>query len=307
MNQISCIYRYGMMTLCIQLLGLSLTSHAALPQQPVSHADQKNVLLDGICLPLIKHENFEQGNDQWTATDATAWSIQKVADDNHAMGLNRRQSKYKPKHRSPLNIALLNDVQVTDFVLTFDVRSTKDTGNHRDCCVFFAHQNPTQFYYAHLGAKPDPASGQIMIVNNAPRTPMSKNKNHVGWDDDWHQVKLTRNASNGEIKVYFDDMQKPLMTATDKTFTKGQVGIGSFDDMNDFDNIRLYGRTFNPFCGCSSVVERQLPKLNVEGSIPFTRFFCCCQGFNRSSHRRWAIRAATQMTRKRNGRRPTGR
>ena len=24
--------------------------------------------------------------------------------------------------------------------------------------------------------------------------------------------------------------------------------------------------------GCSSVVERQLPKLNVEGSIPFTRF-----------------------------------
>ena len=25
--------------------------------------------------------------------------------------------------------------------------------------------------------------------------------------------------------------------------------------------------------GCSSVVERQLPKLNVEGSIPFTRFY----------------------------------
>ena len=25
-------------------------------------------------------------------------------------------------------------------------------------------------------------------------------------------------------------------------------------------------------CGCSSVVERQLPKLNVDGSSPFTRF-----------------------------------
>lgn len=243
MNQINCFLWCGMMALCIQLLGPSLTGQAALPrQEPVTNADQKNVVLDGVTLPLIKQENFEKGKDQWTATDETAWSIQKVTDDNHAMGLNRRQSNYKPKHRSPLNIALLNEVQVSDFVLTFDVRSTKDTGNHRDCCVFFAHQNPTQFYYAHLGAKPDPASGQIMIVNNAPRTPMSKNKNNVGWDDDWHRVKLTRNSTSGEINVYFDDMQKPLMTATDKTFTKGQVGIGSFDDMNDFDNIRLYGR-----------------------------------------------------------------
>ena len=29
-------------------------------------------------------------------------------------------------------------------------------------------------------------------------------------------------------------MQKPLMEAHDKTFTSGRVGIGSFDDMNDF-------------------------------------------------------------------------
>ena len=28
-------------------------------------------------------------------------------------------------------------------------------------------------------------------------------------------------------------------------------------------------------CGCSSVVERQLPKLDVMGSNPITRFFCC--------------------------------
>ena len=28
-------------------------------------------------------------------------------------------------------------------------------------------------------------------------------------------------------------------------------------------------------CGCSSVVERQLPKLNVDGSSPFTRFLSC--------------------------------
>ena len=29
------------------------------------------------------------------------------------------------------------------------------------------------------------------------------------------------------------------MTAKDKRFGAGKVGIGSFDDMNDFDDIRL--------------------------------------------------------------------
>jgi hypothetical protein len=32
------------------------------------------------------------------------------------------------------------------------------------------------------------------------------------------------------------------MEATDRTFTTGQVGIGSFDDMNNFANVKVYGR-----------------------------------------------------------------
>ena len=37
-------------------------------------------------------------------------------------------------------------------------------------------------------------------------------------------------------------MSKPHMSLDDKTYGKGRIGIGSFDDMNDFDNIKLYGR-----------------------------------------------------------------
>ncbi|MCH2182601.1 MAG: hypothetical protein MK108_11400 [Mariniblastus sp.] len=225
----------------VVLLSFSSWQPSGLAQQ----ADEAlpTIKLDGMDLPFVRHEAFETGRDNWTTTDDSAWSIRSDPQKpGHTFGLNRRQSNYQPKHRSPLNIALWKHDKVNDFVLTFDVRSTKDTGNHRDCCIFFGYQNPTQFYYAHLGAKPDPASGQVMIVNNAPRTPISENKNPVGWDDNWHKVKVTRNSGTGEIKVYFDDMQKPLMTAADKTFGLGQIGIGSFDDMNDFDNITLYGR-----------------------------------------------------------------
>ena len=157
-------------------------------------------------------------------------------------GLNRRVGNYQPPHRSPHNIALIKDLELTDFVMFFRVKSTKDTGAHRDCCALFCYQDPAHFYYVHLGAKPDPHSGQIMIVNDAPRVALTDNAKPVPWDDQWHWVKVVRDSAEGTIEVYFDDMENPLMRAVDQTFPKGRVGIGSFDDMNNFDDIRIYGR-----------------------------------------------------------------
>ena len=192
-------------------------------------------------LPLLFSEDFEKGRDRWEVTDETSWTHRTV-DGSGVFGINRRESAYKPPFRSALHIALIKDVSVPDFVLTFKVRSTKDTGNHRDCCIIFNHQDPANFYYAHLGAKPDPASGQIMIVQNAPRRPLTQNTKTVPWTDQWHQVKVVRDVTKGTIEVFFDDMTKPQLSATDKTFGKGRIGIGSFDDMNDFDDVRLYAR-----------------------------------------------------------------
>ena len=71
---------------------------------------------------------------------------------------------------------------------------------------------------------------------------MTKNKNKTPWrNETWHKVKVVRNAKKGTIEVFFDNMTKPHMSVTDKTFGKGRIGIGSFDDMNDFDNIKLRG------------------------------------------------------------------
>lgn len=193
-------------------------------------------------LPIIFTEDFEKGHKHWETTDAESWTHRKV-DGNQVFGINRRSSKYRPKVRSPHHIALIKDVQVADFVMTFRVKSTKDTGGHRDCCVFFNWQDPQNFYYVHLGARPDPHSGQIMIVKNAPRKAMTQNKNNTPWKNEtWHNVKLVRDSKSGTITVYFDDMTKPHMQVTDKTFGKGRIGIGSFDDMNDFDDIKLQGR-----------------------------------------------------------------
>jgi hypothetical protein len=192
-------------------------------------------------LPLLFSEDFENGRDRWEVTDEKSWT-HRVVDGNAVFGINRRESDYKPTHRSPFHIALIKDLSVADFVLTFKVRSTKDTGNHRDCCIIFNHQDASNFYYAHLGAKPDPASGQIMIVQNAPRRPITANTKLVPWTDQWHQVKVVRDTAKGSIEIYFDDMETPHLSATDTTFGQGHIGLGSFDDMNDFDDIRLYAK-----------------------------------------------------------------
>ena len=108
--------------------------------------------------------------------------------------------------------------------------------------MFFNWRDPEHFYYAHIGAKPDPASGQIMIVDGAPRRPLTKNTKPVPCDDQWHAVRLVRDMTTGRIAVYFDDLETPLMENTDMTFTSGRLGIGSFDDMNDFTQVKISGR-----------------------------------------------------------------
>jgi hypothetical protein len=192
-------------------------------------------------LPVVFSEDFENGSERWEIMDPKTWELSK-RDGNSTLGITERQSEYKPAVRSPGHIALIKDIEVEDFELTFRVRSTKDTGNHRDCCVFFAWQDKTHFYYSHIGAKPDPHSGQIMIVKDAPRKALTENDKLTPWNDEWHNVKVTRTASTGEIAVYFDDMDNPHMQVRDSTFKRGRIGIGSFDDLNEFDDIVLRGK-----------------------------------------------------------------
>lgn len=41
-------------------------------------------------------------------------------------------------------------------------------------------------------------------------------------------------------------MTKPSMTAEDKTFRWGRIGVGSFDDIGNVDRVILWGRKIRP-------------------------------------------------------------
>jgi hypothetical protein len=191
-------------------------------------------------LPVILKEDFSNGADRWQPTDATKWKLTDI-DGNHVyekLGV----SNYQPPFRSPFSIALLKDTLVGSFELTARIQTTQKTTGHRDLCFIFNYQDPSHFYYLHLGEKPDPNSSQIFIVNEAPRTNLILSKNGIPWKEGhFHNLKIVRDVESGKTDVYFDDMEKPVKSAVDKTFTWGQIGIGSFDDMGYFDDIELRG------------------------------------------------------------------
>lgn len=190
---------------------------------------------------LLYSNDFESGLNDWEFSDAKAWKLDHISGSNEPMVRQFvKASDYKPKHRSPLHQAILKDRLFGSFELTVDVRSTHPSYGHRDACLFFGYQNPKQFYYIHLGQATDPHCNQIFIVNNADRTKITLTTNEgTKWDENWHQVRIIRNSESGKIEVYFDDHTKPAMTADDKTFAEGRIGIGSFDDTADWAKLRV--------------------------------------------------------------------
>jgi hypothetical protein len=192
-------------------------------------------------LPLVFEDDFEHGADRWKPTDDAAWKVIEGR-GGHVYSLFQ-QSKYEPPYRSPINFSLIRDRSVGDFVLKAKARSTCRDYGHRDLCLVFGYQDPAHYYYVHLGKQTDDHANQIFIVNGAPRVEIStKTTSGTPWDDEWHLVKIDRDVKSGDIRVFFDDLDTPVMTASDATFRTGQVGVGSFDDTGDWDDVQLFAR-----------------------------------------------------------------
>jgi hypothetical protein len=219
----------------VRLAALSATLWTTLA---VSAAEPPASLLG---MPLLYHDDFSAADTaRWEPSDPKAW---KLVEQNGNRVFNQfAQSQVETPVRSPFNRCVLKDVIVGDFVLDVKLQSTARDYPHRSLCLFFGYQDPAHMYYVHFGQKTDDHANQVFIVNNEPRKKIStKTTAGTPWDNEWHHARIVRRVESGEIAVYFDDMETPVMTAVDKTFTWGQVGIGSFDDTGNFDDVRVYG------------------------------------------------------------------
>src|SRR5690606_34388528 len=170
--------------------------------------------------------------------DAAAWQVSGEG-GARALCLVRRPA-YTPSVRSPHAIALLRDVEVESFVLDVTMQSTTRAYGHRDLCLFFGWQDDRHFYYVHLAEQADDHAHSVFLVDGAPRISIARERNGgVAWERR-HRVRLARDAERGTIDVYFDDFERPVISTVDRTFGKGRIGLGSFDDTGCFDTVRIY-------------------------------------------------------------------
>jgi hypothetical protein len=110
----------------------------------------------------------------------------------------------------------------------------------RDVQLVIDYQSPSQFYYIHLSAKTDAVHNGIFIVNNADRKRIDEPTSRARIvDQNWHRIRLERNATTGSIAVFIDDDKIPALSVIDKTLRSGRVGFGSFDETGEFRNIEI--------------------------------------------------------------------
>ncbi len=191
-------------------------------------------------LPLVFAEDFSAGLGGWFFTDPDAWRVQE--EEGMPVLELYQASRYEPPVRSPLNLALIRDLWLTDFVLEVEVRSTAREYGHRDLCFFFGWRDPARFYYAHLASAADEHANSIFLVDNQPRVSIARQRTQgTRWDEDYHTVRVVRDTAKGTIEVYFDDLENPVMTAADTSHGWGRIGVGSFDDTGRFRRVRVWG------------------------------------------------------------------
>ena len=216
----------------------SLGLVVALAVFPAFAASKKDPV--GLGYPLVFKDNFKKGADNWTMTDAKAWDLKK--DGKKSVLSLSRSSKYEPTVRSPKSIAWINGLDIGSFVLEVSVKQTGREYGHRDMCFFFNKVADDQFYYVHIASTADPHAHSTFRVDKAPRVSIvEKRTDGWKWDKEYHTVRIVRDVETGVIDVYMDDMKNPIMHTIDKAFTSGTLGIGSFDDTGNFNEVTVWG------------------------------------------------------------------
>jgi hypothetical protein len=106
-------------------------------------------------------------------TDASAW--RHCGEEGGCLELHR-QSDYRPPHRSPLNLALLQDQEFGDFDLSVQARQTGREYPHRDLVLVFGHRDAAHFCYAHLASQADGSAHHVQLVDGADRRPVTTDR-----------------------------------------------------------------------------------------------------------------------------------
>ncbi len=199
---------------------------------------------------LSFRDDFELGNlSDWQLPFPDDWVILPEG-RNHFLHMLRSREPGVP--RRPLQFARLKQVKVGSFDFRLRLRR-----QGRSMILVFNYVDTMHFYYTHLSGdrgQDQSVHNGIFIVDGEPRKRIAGlDASPALPDRDWHSARVLRDVSTGSIEVFMDRESRPLFSVVDRTFTCGQLGVGSFDETGDFDDVEL--TSSDPRCTAGSTLR----------------------------------------------------
>jgi hypothetical protein len=128
---------------------------------------------------------------------------------------------------------VVESVKVGSFTLNVKVRRAGGS-----MIVVFNYVDTLHFYYVYLSKDPGTqvaVHNGIFIVDGGPRRRIAGLDASPSLPEpSWHDVRIVRDLRSGSIKVFLDQQITPRFSVIDRTFSYGQIGLGSFDETGDF-------------------------------------------------------------------------
>ncbi|MCH6255351.1 hypothetical protein MLD52_02240 [Puniceicoccaceae bacterium K14] len=197
------------------------------------------------CIAKLLEEDFSEGFGIFSPLTDSSWTNE----DEGQVGIAAliTEGIDRPPVRRPREFMLLEKMVWKDYDYSIKAQTRESSSiQGRDIVIIFGYEDYSHFYYAHISSDNIGSyhnvivkvTGETRSLINVPDFPETR------LTDDWHDIRVTH-LSNGEISIYVDDMDVPLMQAFDTTYSTGAIGFGSFDDTAWFDDARIEGELVN--------------------------------------------------------------
>lgn len=145
---------------------------------------------------------------------------------------------------TPANIIVKNSIVSGDFVMKVKAKVTGTTAVHNDFCVIWNHQNPTNsYYYAHFGETNDDAGSGIFKVVNGVKSAQLADISTALVANSWNDLEVKKTGTTMTISLNGTQVAE----ITDASLSNGKVGLGSYNDACQFDDLYVeYNTSYTP-------------------------------------------------------------
>jgi hypothetical protein len=189
--------------------------------------------------PLIGGDTIAAFDHQWMVPVGSDWKVTGEGGDQILELLTPRGPL--PGPRRPIQFAVAQTPDFGNVNVELDMRPRS-----RSLVIVFSYRDAAHFDYAHLsidtGLK-QPVHNGIFHVFGGERVRISSQAGPPAFPETnhWYHVVLKHEEKSSSVQVAVDGRDIPALRGVDLSLTSGKIGLGSFDEVGDFKNVKITG------------------------------------------------------------------